>query len=63
MAMEMFDKVAGRMDISDALVRHILRTPDYVCMPSSYEAMRKDLLESSEVKGGLCQRSKDQPDD
>ena len=28
MAMEMFDKVAGRMDISDALVRHILRTPD-----------------------------------
>ena len=58
MAMEMFDKVAGRMDISDALVRHILRTPDYVCMPSSYEAMRKDLLESSEVKGDYVKEAK-----
>ena len=58
MAMEMFDKVAGRMDISDALVRHILRTPDYVCMPSSYEAMRKDLLESSEVKRDYVKEAK-----
>lgn len=49
-ALEMFDRVAGRMDLSDALVRHILRTPDYVCMPSSYEGLRDDLLKSAEVR-------------
>lgn len=50
MAMELFDKVAGRMELPDALVRHILRTPDYVCMPSSYDNLRKDLAARSEVR-------------
>lgn len=48
-AMEMFDKVAGRMNLSDALVRHILRTPDYVCMPSSYDNLRSEMLKDSEI--------------
>lgn len=69
MAMEMFDKVAGRMDISDALVRHILRTPDYVCMPSSYDRMREDLLHditpgsemASQVNGLVDSWERDMP--
>lgn len=49
-ALEMFDKVAGRMDLSEALVRHILRTPDYVCMPSSYDNLRDELLQDADVR-------------
>lgn len=50
MALEMFDKVAGRMELPDALVRHILRTPDYACIPSSYDNLRDELLRSVDVR-------------
>ena len=31
-----FDQTAGEMPLEEALVRHVLTTPHYVCMPSSY---------------------------
>ena len=44
-----FDQTAGEMPLEEALVRHVLTTPHYVCMPSSYEEVKDKLLALPEV--------------
>ena len=47
---QLFDAVAGRLNLPTALVNHTLPLPKYVCMPTSYEEVRNDLLARPEIK-------------
>lgn len=44
-----FDRTAGEMPLEEALVRHVLTTPHYVCMPSSYSEVKERLLSRSDI--------------
>lgn len=44
MSKSWFDRTAGEMPLEEALVRHVLTTPHYVCMPSSYADVKEKLL-------------------
>ena len=53
-----FDQTAGEMPLEEALVRHVLTTPRYVCMPSSYADVKERLLSRPDIAKSPEKRAK-----